>query len=97
MEPAWSVMRVTLPIALLLPLPRIGPWVYLAVLRVFGVVGFVVSHVFLVACYFLIFTPVGLMFKLAGRDPLSVSNRGSGTAWMPLESTPDRRRYYRMF
>jgi hypothetical protein len=31
-------------------------------------IGFVISHVFLAAIYYLVFTPIGLVFRLMGRD-----------------------------
>lgn len=33
-------------------------------------IGFVVSHVLIAAIYYLVFTPIGLIFKLIGRDAM---------------------------
>ena len=33
-------------------------------------IGFVVSHVLIAAIYYLVFTPMGLFFKLVGRDAM---------------------------
>lgn len=44
--------------------------IYLAAVYVTFPVGFVLSHVILAVVYYLVFTPVGLLMRLAGRDPL---------------------------
>lgn len=56
--------------------------------------GWVNSRVLLSLLFFLVLTPVGLLFRLIGRDPLS--QRGKGTTW---SAYPRRARdhYERMF
>jgi Saxitoxin biosynthesis operon protein SxtJ len=61
-------------------------------------IGWVVSHVAIAILYFGVVTPVGLLFRLIGRDPL---NRGRDPArrtyWEPRVAAGDVRRYYRQF
>lgn len=95
--PARTVMMVTVPLALLLPIPVLGPWIYLTVLRVFSVVGFFVSHAFLVLIFYVIITPIGWALKLAGRDPLGVRHTAQPPQWWPTTASDERNRYYRMF
>ena len=45
-------------------------WIYLGAAYLTYPIGFVVSHVVLVALYFLVFTPYGLLLRLFGHDPL---------------------------
>lgn len=95
--PALGAMRVTVPLAVLLPLPGVGPWVYLAVLRVFSVVGFFISHAFLALIFYAIITPFGVALRLSGRDPLQTRDAGGKPRWSAVSGEFDRRRYYRMF
>ncbi len=95
--PAVTAMLVTVPIALILPIPRVGPWVYLSILRLFSIVGFFISHLFLVLVFFVIITPFGIMLRLSGRDPLQIRLGEKSPVWWPVHGTDDRRRYYRMF
>jgi hypothetical protein len=44
--------------------------VYLAACFAVWPVGFVVSHLLLAGIYFLVVTPIGLLLRLAGKDPL---------------------------
>lgn len=46
-------------------------WFLFVALSVVAVpIGFVVSHVLIALIYYLVFTPIGLFFRLLGRDPL---------------------------
>jgi hypothetical protein len=58
-------------------------------------IGFVVSILLMGIFYFLVLTPVGLIFKLLGRDPL---NRrfppDAATYWSPRQNTSDKERYF---
>ena len=61
--------------------------------------GWMNARVILSCLFFLVFTPVGLVLRLAGHDPLRLRRRAAGTsAWSPY---PERLRnsahYERMF
>ena len=58
------------------------------------VLGWVNSRIILSTFFFLVLTPIGLLFRLTGRDPLS--QRGTGSTW---SAYPARKRdhYERMF
>jgi hypothetical protein len=61
-------------------------------------IGWVVSHVALALIYYAVITPIGLAFRLAGRDPLARAfDRAAGSYWEPYN--PDRGvgRYLRQF
>jgi len=69
--------------------------IYLAMTLAAFPIGFVVSIVLMGTFYFLILTPVGLVFKLIGRDPLVRKfEPDSSTYWIPRKHTEDPERYF---
>jgi hypothetical protein len=62
-------------------------------------IGWTVSHVLLGAAYYFVLTPVGLLLRVLGRDPLRRRfEPGSATYW--IEHRPDEggvERYFRQF
>jgi hypothetical protein len=61
-------------------------------------IGFVVSIVLMAVFYFLILTPVGLVFKIIGRDVLERKfEPDSSTYWSPRRQNSDRERYFHQF
>ena len=59
-------------------------------------VGVVVSRVLLGVLFFGLFTPVGLVFKLIGRDALARQYKPEQTSyWEPKPGTTDIRGYLR--
>jgi hypothetical protein len=65
--------------------------------------AWVLSHVLLAAIFFLIIVPVGVVMRLAGRDPLARKfDRSAASYWKPRDagSNPrpdDPARYFRQF
>ena len=61
-------------------------------------IGWTVSHIFLAAIYYLVFTPVGLLLRLVKGDPLEHGlDRSASTYWAKRPPTGDMRRYFRQF
>jgi hypothetical protein len=61
-------------------------------------VGFVVSNTAVTAVYFLVVTPIGLLLRLCGRDPLRRRfERGRESYWEDAEKTGDAARYFRQY
>lgn len=61
-------------------------------------VGLVVTHLFLAATYFLVLMPIGLVFRLCGRDVLQRRfDACAGSYWQPrrVPCRPDH--YFRQF
>ncbi len=61
-------------------------------------IGYVVSHVVMALIFFGVITPVGLLFRILGRDPLNrrfESDRES--YWEPHQPPEDEGRYYKQF
>ena len=84
--------------ALLWLVPRIARPLYVAWHFVGCCVGFVVGNaVFIAVCYFAV-TPVGLILRALGRDPLKRRfERDAATYWEPVEKSVDVRRYFRQY
>jgi hypothetical protein len=60
--------------------------------------GLVVGNVLFAAFYYLLLTPMGLVMRLAGRDPLQKKlDRTTPTYWRDAEKVVDLKRYYRQF
>jgi hypothetical protein len=61
-------------------------------------IGWAVSLVLLGLVYYGLFLPIGLVFRLAGRDALQLRPRtDAATYWTPHAAPADVRRYFRQF
>ncbi len=108
----WGVYRRTglLPaagavwaLAILVPViglivPEVLRLAYLGLTYATFPIGFVISHTVLAIVYYLVLTPIGLILRLCGRDPLQRRrNPQAQTYWVPHVPTTDVRRYFRQF
>jgi hypothetical protein len=76
--------------------PRRIEWLFKTLTAVTWPVGAVVSELMLVILYFAVVTPVGLLLRLAGRDPLSRDiDRSAATYWVAHKRSDDQSRYFR--
>jgi Saxitoxin biosynthesis operon protein SxtJ len=61
-------------------------------------IGWTISQVILLAMFFGLFTPIGLAFRLFGRDPLHRTCRsGLDSYWEPKPASTDLGRYFKQF
>jgi hypothetical protein len=60
-------------------------------------VGWVLSRLLLAAIYYGVFTPVGLWFRLQGRDVLGRRRQAIDSYWLPKPTTAGVASYYRQF
>jgi hypothetical protein len=61
-------------------------------------IGWTVSLLMLAVMFYGLFTPIGLAFRLLGRDPLHRARRpGLATYWTPKPTPADVRRYFKQF
>jgi hypothetical protein len=61
-------------------------------------IGIVMGNLLFALFYYLLLTPMGLMMRLAGRDPLRKKfDRSTPTYWRDAEKVVDVKRYYRQF
>ena len=78
--------------------PRLARPVFVGWMCVAYPIGWIVSHVLLAAVFFLVITPIGLAFRVLGRDPLRRKfDRSASTYWIPHSASRDSRRYFRQF
>jgi hypothetical protein len=85
---AVAVLGVSMP-ALIRPL-------YLAWLAAAYPIGWTISHLVLALIYYVVVTPIGLLMRLAGRDPLGRRpHRSPGSYWVPHEPSRDPASYFR--
>jgi hypothetical protein len=95
-EAIWSVGFVLTLVAWALRSTR--RWIYLAWMYATYPVAWVVSHAVLAAAYFLVMTPVALVLRAAGRDPMQRRlDRGATSYWVARPRTSDTARYFRQF
>ena len=73
--------------------PMFVGWMYAAY-----PMGFVVSHLLLGLVYFGVVTPIGLLMRAVGHDPMARRfDRSAPTYWVAREQAPDVKRYFRQF
>ena len=77
---AAGLFFVTAVIAPKLLGPLEWAWMKLA-----GVLSFIMTRVILTLAFFLAMTPVGLLMRLSGHDPLGLRRRKVDSYWKPVE------------
>ena|SRR2546429_9635208 len=60
-------------------------------------IGWLVSQLMLALLFYLILTPVALLFRLRGRDLLARKKPISASFWLPKQSPEDVRSYFRQY
>jgi hypothetical protein len=78
--------------------PQIARPFYLAWYFAACCIGIVVSNALLIAFYYLVITPAGLLMRVLGRDPLQRRrDPASATYWRDAEKDVASQRYFRQF
>jgi hypothetical protein len=78
--------------------PGLGRPVYVVWHAVGGAISFAITNVLLLVIYFLVITPIGLVLRALGRDPLERRwDRTAPTYWKEAEKPVDAKRYFRQF
>lgn len=72
--------------------------VYLGMSYLAFPIGWVVSHVLVALIYYLVLTPIALVLKVAGYDPMERRfDPSMESYWVRQPKAPDPRRYFRQF
>jgi hypothetical protein len=58
-------------------------------------IGWMVSHAVMAFLYYFVFTPVGVFFRLIGRDALQLRRQSLDTYWVAKPAAADVRSYFR--
>jgi len=78
--------------------PRFMLLVYLGMSYAAFPIGFVLSHVILAIVYYFVVTPVGLLMRPFGYDPMHRRfEKQATTYWVPHQRDEDVKRYFRQF
>jgi len=81
-----------------LAVPAVGLFIYRALMLIALPVGTVVSTAVMLAVYFLVIVPLGLAFRLVGRDELRLRHSGDAATYWERKSLPESKiRYLRQF
>ena len=97
--PAW-MMSVALVVGLVgLAFPAAIRWVYVVWMAAVWPIGWVVSHVLLAVIFFGVITPIGLILRAVGRDPMCKKlDRSAKSYWIARPTDdPDPQQYFRQF
>ena len=79
-------------------LPSLFRPVYLAWMALAFPIGWTVSHLLLVIVYYVVLTPIGLLMKLVGFDPLERRfDRSADSYWVAHETPKDATQYFKQF
>jgi hypothetical protein len=61
-------------------------------------IGWTMSHLLLLTVYYLVVTPIGLLMRLFGYDPLQRRfDRSAKSYWVPHDPGADAARYFKQF
>ena len=78
--------------------PRQGTAIYTAWMVGFQPIGWTVSHLLLAVIYYGVITPIGLLMRLLGRDPLQCRfDSAASSYWIQRKQNSDTDRYFRQF
>jgi saxitoxin biosynthesis operon SxtJ-like protein len=76
--------------------PQTVRWVYVGWMVAAFPIGWTISQLLLLVFYFGILTPVAIVFRLAGRDPLCRREpKNQATYWVEKPTSDDVRSYFR--
>jgi ABC-type uncharacterized transport system permease subunit len=78
--------------------PPLRRYIYLGWLYAAFPIGYVVSHVIMGVIYFGVVTPVGLIMRALGKDPMTRTyDKAAKSYWIPHATDRDPKRYFKQF
>ena len=78
--------------------PPVRRYVFLGWIYATYPLGWVVMHVILGIVFYLVITPIGLVMRAAGKDPMNRKpDPQANTYWIEHEQITDQSRYFRQF
>jgi len=99
----WASAAIVWSVAVLVPaigwfVPSLLRIVYLGMAYLTFPIGLVVSFVILAAIYYVVLTPIGLVMRLAGYDPMCrLRDANAASYWTPRKPAGNMRRYFRQY
>jgi hypothetical protein len=93
---AWGIGGAACLVGLACP-PAIRP-LYVVLTAIALPIGLVLSTIILLVLYYFVLTPIGLVMRLVGRDPMSRKfDPTAESYWTPREPVKDVKRYFRQY
>jgi hypothetical protein len=89
----WIICGVQAVVGVLHP-PAIRP-VFVGLILITFPIGWVVSHVLLGGIFYLLFTPIGLVLRMTGHDPLQLKPPQGNSLWKTPVGKADPASYLR--
>jgi hypothetical protein len=81
-----------------LTVPRAVRPVFITMMVINYPIGWVVTHVVIALIFYLVVTPLGVIMRLCGRDPMERRfDPNAKTYWKPRRTDVDSSRYFRQF
>jgi len=78
--------------------PAVARWIYIPWVLAAFPIGWTISHILLGAVFYLAVTPLGLLMRLLGRDPMQRAfDRSAKSYWIARPENRDGNRYFRQF
>jgi hypothetical protein len=78
--------------------PSVLKPVFLGLSLILMPLGLVVGEILMLLVFLLVFLPIGLVFRMMGRDRLQLSiNRSQTSYWQPKEIPSRKERYFRQY
>lgn len=97
----WPMLVVSLAAIILgigVVWPRGVRLIYLAWMIAVFPIGWFVSHVMLALVYFGVFTPIGVMLRMTGYDPLGEKKQPEGDSyWVSRPPPPSSEQYFKQY
>ncbi len=92
----WSVAAAI--IVLYYAIPPIRKPLYLGWIYSAFPIGWVISHVLLIAIYYLLITPIGILMKLVGYDPMTRTfDKNESSYWVKRDPNLEKSRYFKQY
>lgn len=92
----WTVGAISACFSLLAP--RANRPLYAGLMLAAFPIGWVISHVIMAVVFFGLLTPIGVFFRLIGRDPLQRRfEPQASTYWIPHRPAETLERYFRQY
>jgi saxitoxin biosynthesis operon SxtJ-like protein len=91
----WGVGAVL--VALALASREAARIIFVGLMTVTYPIGLVVSTLALGVMFYLVFTPLGFVMRLGGRDPLRLGARKDASHWLPHEQDDSPERAFRQY
>lgn len=78
--------------------PRSVRWIFVGWMMAAFPIGWLISRIVLALVFYGCFTPLALLFRLRGRDPLGLKRQpDAATYWQPKPIVTDLNRYFQQF